>query len=100
MFYSRLKQICEENNTTVTALSKELHLSSGNLSKWKNGCVPKSETLTKIAEHLNISVDYLLGYTVETDNEEQELIDFFVNLSTEHKRLAIKLVKAVLEASK
>lgn len=60
MFYNNLKKICKENNTTVTSLSEELKLSSGNISKWKNGGTPKSETIIKIAQHFNISTDYLL----------------------------------------
>lgn len=61
MFYDRLKKICEESGTNMTALSKKLKFSSGNISKWKNGGVPKGETLMLIAEELSISSDYLLG---------------------------------------
>lgn len=99
-FFDIFETLCKQNNTSVTAVLKEIGLSSSKGTAWRKGSIPSGDILVQIAEYFNVSVDYLLGYTVETNNEEQELIDFFVNLSIEHKRLAIKLVKAVLEASK
>lgn len=91
MFYDRLKQVCEEKGTNVTALTKKIKFSGGNISKWKNGGVPKSETLIVIAKELSISVDYLLGLddipnrkekssTLKFTNEEYELIEKFRHL--------------------
>ena len=61
MFYENLLQICKAKNVSVTSLVEELGLSSGNLSKWKNGGKPRSDTLVKIAEKLDVSVNYLLN---------------------------------------
>lgn len=70
MFYDRLKKVCDENNTNMTALSKRLKFSSGNISKWKNGGIPKSETLVLIAKELSISTDYLLGLDDKPSQKE------------------------------
>lgn len=61
MFYENLLQICKLKKISVTSLVEELGLSSGNLSKWKSGGKPRSDTLIKIAEKLDVSVNYLLG---------------------------------------
>ena len=60
MFYDQLKKACKANNTTVTELVKELGMATGNVSNWKNGGHPSVEVLKKIANHLNVSADYLL----------------------------------------
>ncbi|MGI5894256.1 MAG: helix-turn-helix domain-containing protein [Candidatus Merdivicinus sp.] len=65
MFYDKLCSICHEKGISVTNMVKELGLSSGNLSKWKNGGAPRSDTLQKIANYLGVSTDTLLkeGYS-------------------------------------
>ena len=99
MFYSRLKEICKEKNTTVTALIKKLNLSSGNLSKWKKGVIPKSKTISEIAEYLDVSVDYLLGYTpkMEIADERQKIIDLVKSVSPEEAEIIYNVAKSVLE---
>ena len=40
MFYENLQNLCHSHGITLTTLAKDLGLSSGNLSKWKNGGHP------------------------------------------------------------
>lgn len=63
MFYERLETVCLRNDLTVSSLVKTLGLSTSKVTAWKNGSVPKGETLVKIADYFNVSVDYLLGRT-------------------------------------
>lgn len=63
MFYDTLKNVCSTNNTTVSGLVKELGLSTSKVTAWKNGSIPKADTVAKIADYLDVSVDYLLGRT-------------------------------------
>ena len=60
MFYEKLQVLCQERGITPSALAKELGLSTGNLSKWKNGGRPRADTARKIAAYLNVSLDSLL----------------------------------------
>ena len=60
VFYDRLCAICRQKKIPVTNLVKDLGLSSGNLSKWKNGGQPRAGTLQKIADYFSVSVDTLL----------------------------------------
>lgn len=60
-FYKRLRDLCEERNMTVNELVKILDLSSGSPTAWKNGTVPRSTTVSKIADYFGVPVGYLLG---------------------------------------
>lgn len=63
LFFDVFSKLCEESGTTPNAVAKKLNLSSGGVTEWKNGRTPRGETLKKIADYFNVSVDYLLGNT-------------------------------------
>jgi len=63
MFYDQLKTICETKGIKITPLINSLSMSKGNIEKWRNGGIPNGETLLKLANELDCSVDYLLGRT-------------------------------------
>ncbi len=90
MFYDRLCSICKEKNVNITDLVKQIGMSSGNLSSWKSGKIPRSNTIQKIADHLEVSIDYLL------DNEDNKksppsLDDRLKNLSPAKKKILEQL---------
>lgn len=63
VFYDRLQLCCEKSNTTVTALLKTIGLSTSKGTAWKNGSVPKSDVLYKLAAALHTTPAYLMGET-------------------------------------
>lgn len=63
MFYENLLKLCSANRTTPTAVAKELGLSSGAPTFWKNGSVPRASTLQKIADHFGVDVKELISDT-------------------------------------
>ena len=63
MFFEILESLCSQNKTTVTQLLKTLGLSTSKGTAWRNGSIPSGDTLAKIADCLDVSVDYLLGRT-------------------------------------
>ena len=66
-FWERLNGMCDKHKCKPNTIAKELGLSNATATKWKNGAIPNGETLAKIADYLDCSVDYLLG---RTDNPE------------------------------
>ena len=91
MFYEKLLQICDVKNISVTKLVEELGLSSGNLSKWKSGGKPRSDTLVKIAEKLGVPVAYFLN---ESDNDEAtRLYARYSQLNPEQQALVENLMR-------
>lgn len=66
-FFERLYLLCENKGIKPNTVAKAIGVSTAIATKWKNGTIPNGETLTKIADYLDCSVDYLLG---RTDNPE------------------------------
>ena len=60
MFYDNLKDACREKGTTVTTVLKELHMSTGSTGKWKDGSIPKIDTVMQLSEYLGVSLDRLM----------------------------------------
>lgn len=91
MFYEKLLQICDVKNISVTKLVEELGLSSGNLSKWKSGGKPRSDTLIKITERLGVPVAYFLN---ENDNDEAtKLYARYSQLTPEQQTLVENMMR-------
>ncbi len=61
MFWERFYNLCRMKGMSPTPFVKSIGISHGIVTKWKNGAVPNCETLIKIANELDCSVDYLLG---------------------------------------
>ena len=92
MFYDRLKQACKERGTNVTATLKAIGIGGANGTYWKNGSVPSSDIVVKLAEFLNVTTDYLLvGKNGETllKEDEQELINFYNKLPPKEQQRLI-----------
>lgn len=71
-FYTLIKETCfNKKNITLTEMVKDLDLSTSMPTRWKNGLIPNGETLVKLADYLNVSIDYLLGREQTTDNQPQ-----------------------------
>lgn len=59
---SKIKHLREQNNINQKELAKKLAISNVQLSRYESDeRRPDYETLTKIADYFNITVDYLLG---------------------------------------
>ena len=80
MFWERFYNLCLEKGTKPNPVAKALGISSGIVTKWKTlGTLPNGDTLTKLADYLGCSVDYLLGRTEEkekpTASKDDELAE-------------------------
>lgn len=60
----RIKETAKEKGITVTKVLEESKLGSNTMSNMKTS-MPKTDTLAKIADCLDVSVDYLLGREVD-----------------------------------
>ena len=63
MFWNRFYSLCIQKGIKPNPLGSKIGISSGVITKWKNGAIPNGDTLIKIADYLDCSVDYLLGRT-------------------------------------
>lgn len=58
--YDRLRQACEDRDTTLTSVLKAIGRSDGNTGSWKAGKSPKLDIIMEIAEYLHMSLDELV----------------------------------------
>lgn len=66
MFWNKLISLCNEKNISPNKVCAELGYSSAVATKWKNGAIPRSTTLQKIADYFGITVDELLSDDANT----------------------------------
>lgn len=67
--YEKVEQLRSKEGISQGKLEKKIGLSNGQISKWKKNN-PSAESLSKIANYFNVSIEYLLGSDViEKDNE-------------------------------
>ena len=72
MFWNNFLQLCENNNKKPTTVIVELKLSRGSVTHWKNGKIPSSYNLKKIADYFGVSVEDLMrseGNPIDTKSE-------------------------------
>lgn len=61
IFFDRYSALCKERGESPNSVAKKLGVSSGSITAWKRGTMPRSETVNMLASFFNVSADYLLG---------------------------------------
>lgn len=81
MFYDRVMFLCKNKGISLTYLvTKILHMSVSNVTKWKDGNVPKLDTAQNIANYFGVPVDYLMGNEQKNKpTAESDRLKGFVN---------------------
>lgn len=111
-FSRRLSDLLDENNMTQTQLAKEVGTSNVTICRYITGeRTPRIDVLTKIANVFNVSLDYLLGLTNESDEKEKHQNTLNYNIEKTIRQIyniddktklsmkQINLVKKLLEAN-
>ena len=84
-FPQRLKELRLEKGETQKELAKCLEIGRTTVSEYESGkIVPKQEGLLKIANHFDVSVDYLTGVSNERATRKQNVSDLDALLNTIH----------------
>ncbi|MFQ9063880.1 MAG: helix-turn-helix domain-containing protein [Eubacterium sp.] len=64
MIFNNLKNIREDNDIKQRQIAEILNVSQNTYSQYETGVIPlTAETLIKLADYYNVSVDYLLDRT-------------------------------------
>ena len=64
MIFNNLKNIREDNDIKQRQIAEILNVSQNTYSQYETGDIPlTAETLIKLADYYNVSVDYLLDRT-------------------------------------
>ena len=88
MFGENLKTLRKQKGFSQEELATRLHVVRQTISKWeKNLSVPDADTLSRLAEILEVSVSELLGAKIENENTASDVAE---QLSRINEQLAIK----------
>ena len=77
VFFERFAELCKAIGETPNSVAKRLGISSGSVTAWKNGTEPRYSTVTKIADYLGTSADYLLGNVSDSAPKPNRITDLF-----------------------
>lgn len=102
----KIKETAKRKNVSIGKMLADCGLSKNTLSSMQSGgFLPRTETLTKIADYLDCSVDYLLGRTdvpkeAQTLDEQLKGVDFALygethDLTEEEKQDILEFVQYI-----
>lgn len=99
MFWEIFLELCNQHNTSPTAVVLSLGLSRGSVTSWKEGKTPYQRTLVKISDYFNVSVDYLVGKTDKKEKPvtEDELSEEVVIYHRDGKKVTRHFTKEQME---
>ncbi|MBD5086669.1 MAG: helix-turn-helix transcriptional regulator [Clostridiales bacterium] len=124
MFAENLKMLRKEKKITQTELANHFGYSHVAILKWENGeREPNFDTLKKLADYFGVSIDYLLGHEVETqdttisqrpdnslsekfaseyadllkDNNFMDVVKLFNAMTAEYRALCLGLLIGILQ---
>lgn len=60
MLLKNIRKLCQERQTTVAQMEREIGLSNGTISKWATSS-PTVNNLKAVADYLGVSMDELLA---------------------------------------
>lgn len=86
MFYERFQVLCHERGLSVSAAMNILGVSSGNMTHWRKGRLPKGDTLRRMAKFFDVPVDTLIGSKLESLAVQQEKLLLLFESVPEEKR--------------
>ena len=90
MFQNNLRSLRKKSGLSQEELGIRLNIARQTISKWENGVsVPDAETLVKLAEILDVSVNELLGTDIKPD-EITDKAAIAEQLARVNEQLAIK----------
>lgn len=92
-----IKAQLKAQNKTGAELIASCELSKNALQSMKDGYFPRLENICKIADYLNISIDYLLGRNAPDTAEHTELMRLFDNLDDDSKEIIARLIVKLSE---
>lgn len=60
VLYEKIEKLCREGGLSIASLERECGLANATIKGWKK-CSPTVANLAKVADRLNVTIDYLVG---------------------------------------
>lgn len=117
MFWNNFVALCNQSNTSPTAVANVLGIAIGSITKWKNGSAPRDTTLKKIADYFGVSPDSLVSAPIgpvdlqlfgakspseemKLTEEEKELLKIFRLIPEDMQKLYLEMGRAYANSLK
>ncbi len=65
-FFENFNKLIKSSGLSIALTMKNLNMSEYNYYRWRDGLLPKTINLIDIAKYYNVSIDYILGNTLNT----------------------------------
>ena len=103
MFWDNFCELCKAKGMSPNAVAKEIGISSGAVTSWKQGRLPRWQTLEEIATYFGVSTGDLLGKEKSPSAKAEEpvgldklIIDSLKTLSDEDKQKVFAMMQIFL----
>ena len=94
---NRIKELRKKENLNQTNLAHRIGVSQSALSYWERGDYePDNDTLIKLADIFNVTIDYLLGRTDNPSPERDPTLDDFTYAMNNESKGLTKAEKEML----
>ena len=89
-----IAKLRKENGMTQEQLSEKIFCTRESIAKWENGInTPSIETLIKIGEIFDISINEILACKIRTEETKKKIDDMSIKIISESKRKITKIIK-------
>ena len=97
-FATRVKQLRIDNNLTQKDIAEKMSITPTGVSYWETGnAIPSYETLKKLADLFNVSIDYLTGN--ESHNTENDVLFRKIGkVNDEKKELLMRILNNTVDS--
>lgn len=100
-FGRNLERIRKEKKISQTRLGQELGLTQQMISSYEKGASsPNVEILIKVADYFQLSIDELVGYSVEhqyRSTTETRFLQYFKGLNAKDQEKCITIAQTLIE---
>lgn len=109
IFWDNFIMLCNEHNKNPNPVAKELGISSGSVTGWKNGALPRDTTVKKIADYFGVPVEHLTEqinvkkiqspeFSDEMSDIDKELYSLLKKSSPKLREEALKYIKYLADS--
>ena len=100
IFIERLDNLLKNKGISRNKLLIDLKLGKNSINDWSKGKSPSADSISKIADYFDVSIDYLYGKSdiknINTlDPEISELYELTQDLPQERIKAVINIIKAM-----
>lgn len=86
MFWTVFSNLCANANISPNAVATELKIPSGSITAWHNGAIPRTKSLTKIANYFDVTPDYLLHGDEQTKKAHRTRRWAYIRFARKHSK--------------